>query len=316
MIAAGAPQGDRPLGGKRREAAHRGDQIAAGPPQGDRPLGGKRREAAHRGGHSPLHVESSGRGPPLVLIHGWAMHSGVWGSLPSRLARHHRVHAVDLPGHGFSAPAPTFTVAGVVAALEATFAAETSPLDLVGWSLGGQIALAWALANPQRVARLALVATTPRFVEGDGWVPALSHETLKRFGDELTVAWKATVLRFLTLQLRGSEHAHATLAALRGELFGEPSRRSLSEALAALATTDLRADVGRVIHPAVVIGGDRDTLVPAAACEWLASAMRIGRYAPIAGAAHAPFLSHPDQFVRALCGFLDARHASAPGASR
>ena len=245
------------------------------------------------------------------------MHSGVWGSLPSRLARHHRVHAVDLPGHGFSAPAATFTVAGVVAALEATFAVETTPLDLVGWSLGGQIALAWALANPQRVARLALVAATPRFVEGDGWVSAVSRETLKRFGDELAVSWKATVLRFLTLQLRGGEHAHSALTALRGELFarGEPSQRTLLEALAVLATTDLRADVGRIIHPALVIAGDRDTLVPAAAGEWLASALANGRFTSIDGAAHAPFLSHPDQFVRALCGFLDARRGPALDAS-
>ncbi len=47
MIAAGPPQGDRPLGGNRREAPLGGihELIAAGPPQGDRPLGGNRREA-------------------------------------------------------------------------------------------------------------------------------------------------------------------------------------------------------------------------------------------------------------------------------
>src|SRR4029434_3646500 len=107
------------------------------------------------------------------------------------------------------------------------------PLDLVGWSLRGQIALAWTLANPQRVARLALGAPTPRVVAGDDWASAISHETLKRFGDELGVAWKATVLRFLTLQLRGSEHAHAALTALRGQLFarGPPPRRTVSEAV-------------------------------------------------------------------------------------
>ena len=255
-----------------------------------------------------LHVESSGRGPPLVLLHGWAMHSGVWGPVASRLAPHHRVHAVDLPGHGYSAPASAFTIARVVASLEAAFSAEPSPLDIVGWSLGGQIALAWALANPQRVSRLALVATTPRFVAGDGWDHAISHETLQRFGDELAIAWKPTVLRFLTLQLRGSEHGRAALAALRGEIFarGEPSRRTLSEAFAALATTDLRAEVGRVLHPTLVIAGDRDTLVPAAAAEWLASAMANGRFVSIDGAAHVPFLSHPDEFVRALRGFLSA----------
>ncbi len=91
---------------------------------------------------SMLHVESSGHGPPLALLHGWAMHSGVWGGLAATLAKRYRVHAVDLPGHGFSAPAPSFTIEGVVRLLDAAFAAERSPLVVVGWSLGGQIALA------------------------------------------------------------------------------------------------------------------------------------------------------------------------------
>ena len=256
-----------------------------------------------------LHVESSGRGPPLVLLHGWAMHSGVFGGLPARLARDHRVHSVDLPGHGLSAPMSPFTIAGVVRVLEEAFGAERSPVTVVGWSLGGHIALAWALAHPERIARLVLVATTPRFVAGDGWDKAMSKETLARFGDELDVAWKPTVLRFLTLQMSGSEHGHATLAALRAELFarGEPSRRTLAEAFAALSTSDLRAEVGRIAQPSLVVAGNRDTLVPSAAGEWLAAAMGNGRFASIGGAAHVPFLSHPDDFGRALGGFLDER---------
>ena len=258
---------------------------------------------------SMLHVESSGHGPPLALLHGWAMHSGVWGGLAATLAKRHRVHAVDLPGHGFSAPAPSFTIDGVVRLLDAAFAAERSPLVVVGWSLGGQIALKWALAHPERIARLVLVATTPRFAAGDGWEPAMSAQTLQRFGDELEVAWKATVLRFLTLQMRGSEHGHAALASLRNDLYarGEPSRRTLSEALAALSASDLRGAVPRIAHPALVVAGERDTLAPAAAGKWLATTMPNADFVSVVGAAHVPFLSHPDAFGRALAEFLDAR---------
>jgi len=262
-----------------------------------------------------LHIDSSGSGPPLVLLHGWAMHSGVWGGLAPRLARHHRVHAVDLPGHGCSAPAPeqSFTIDAVADALDAAFAAEKSPLDVVGWSLGGQVALAWALRHPRRIARLVLVTTTPRFVADDSWDHAMSGETLQRFGDELAVAWKATVVRFLTLQMRGSEHGHAALAVLREELFarGEPSRRTLAAALAALSTADFRAEVGRISQPALVIAGDRDTLAPPEAGAWLAAALGNGRFVSIAGAAHVPFLSHPDAFVQALDGFL-SKTGTAP----
>jgi pimeloyl-[acyl-carrier protein] methyl ester esterase len=253
-----------------------------------------------------LHVESSGHGPPLALLHGWAMHSGIWSGLAAKLAKRHRVHAVDLPGHGFSAPVPSFTIDGVVRLLDAAFAAERSPIVLVGWSLGGLIAMAWSLSRPERVARLVLVSATPRFAAGDGWSCAMSRATLRRFGDELDVAWKATVLRFLTLQMRCSEHGHRALATLRGELFtrGEPSRRTLAQALLVLATTDLRAEVGSIAQPALVINGDRDTLVPSAAGEWLAAALPNGRFAAIAGAAHVPFLSHPAEFGAALGAFL------------
>src|SRR6185295_19097447 len=104
-----------------------------------------------------LHVETIGDGPPVVLLHGWAMHSGFWGPLVSRLARHHRVHAVDLPGHGESPALPRFTLDGVVDALDATFEAD-APLTLVGWSLGGLVAMRWALARPGRIGRLVLVS--------------------------------------------------------------------------------------------------------------------------------------------------------------
>ena len=53
-----------------------------------------------------LHVEYEGAGPDLVLLHGWAMHSGIWRDVRERLARHFRLHLVDLPGHGRSDPPP------------------------------------------------------------------------------------------------------------------------------------------------------------------------------------------------------------------
>ena len=253
-----------------------------------------------------LHIESSGHGSSVVLLHGWAMHSGVWGPLVPHLAKRFRVHAVDMPGHGRSAPLPSFGVAAVVAQLDDVFRAERAPIVVLGWSLGGLIGMAWSLSHPERIVRLALVATTPRFAASDGWSCAMSQQTLQRFGDELEVAWKATVLRFLTLQMRGSDQGRRVLTALRGELFarGEPSQRTLAQALGVLATTDLRADVGRIVQPVLVIQGDRDTLVPAAAGDWLAAALPNGRFAGIAGAAHVPFLSHPAEFNAVLGDFL------------
>ncbi len=241
------------------------------------------------------------------MLHGWAMHSGAWGDLPARLARRMRVHAVDLPGHGRSAPLRDFALNDVVAALDAAFARESSPMTVLGWSLGGLLAMRWALAAPARLARLILVSTTPRFAASEDWPQAMSEAALKRFGDELHVAWKAAVQRFLALQLRGSVHGRTTLALMRGQLFahGEPSPGALAGALDVLARTDLRGDVAAIAQPTLVITGDRDRVTPPDAGLWLADHLPNGRGVMIAGAGHAPFLSHPAAFGVAVDEFFD-----------
>ncbi|MEO8303839.1 MAG: pimeloyl-ACP methyl ester esterase BioH [Betaproteobacteria bacterium] len=244
-----------------------------------------------------------------MLLHGWAMHSGIWGPLVPRLARRFRVHAVDLPGHGHSALPSPFSLDGAVAAISAATAGQPSPIAVLGWSLGGLLAMRWAKHEPSRIGRIALVATSPRFAATADWPHAASAETLRRFGDELSVAWKLTIQRFLALQVQGSEHGRATLAALREQVFarGEPLPKALRDALEVIVTVDLRADVPAIAQPAIVISGERDTLTPPAAGRWLAGHLPRGQFALVRGASHVPFLSHAERFAEALDGFLDGR---------
>ncbi|MEO7158620.1 MAG: pimeloyl-ACP methyl ester esterase BioH [Vicinamibacterales bacterium] len=255
---------------------------------------------------SDVHVESAGAGPPLVLLHGWAMHSGLWGPLVPQLAARFRVHAVDLPGHGRSSSVVPCTLDDVMAAVAARFDGESGRLTVVGWSLGGAVAMHWAKVEADRIGRLVLISTSPRFVAGDDWPHAMTAETLGRFGDELRVSYRHTMTRFLSLQLQGSDDGRAALAVLRRRFFerGEPAPAALADALAPLAALDLRAAVPAIAQPTLVIAGDRDTLVPLGAAQWLAATLPNARLATIAGAAHVPFLSHRSAFERALTGFL------------
>ena len=254
-----------------------------------------------------VHVESSGAGPPLLLLHGFGMHGGLFSALLPALTPRFRVHVADLPGHGRSAPVAMGDIATLAAAIDEATAAVEGPLVVVGWSLGGQVALQWALDRPWRVRKLVLVATTPSFVIRAGWPGALAPEALARFGDELAVAYRLTLMRFLTLQVQGSDDGRRTLAQLRASLFdrGDPSREALAATLALLRDTDLRAALPRIAAAALVVAGDRDTLVPIAATRALASALPRATHAAIRGAAHAPFLSHPAAFLDALEPFID-----------
>lgn len=255
-----------------------------------------------------LHVETVGDGPPLVLLHGWALHSGLWQPIVGELSHRYRVHLVDLPGHGHSAPVAPYTLDGIVALLHAHFAPCAQPLFVLGWSFGGQVALRWARAHPDDIERLVLLCTSPCFVQRAHWPQAMDAPTLTRFGDELALNYRATLLRFLSLQVKDSERGRASLALLRSRLFerGEPSGDILQQGLRLLAQSDLRSEVPAINRPALVMAGDRDMLTPLGASEWLAQTLPSSRLEIFRGAGHAPFLSHPEPMLAALNGFLSA----------
>jgi pimeloyl-[acyl-carrier protein] methyl ester esterase len=266
-----------------------------------------------------LHVDryeyagTNGSGGPLLLIHGWGMHSGMWNRVAEELAQNFSVMAVDLPGHGFSAdfshfpfPVANFTMDSVVDELSAQFDEQ---LNVCGWSLGGQIALRWAVRHPRQVKRMVTVASKPSFVRRAGWEHALSVEILQEFADNLQHHYVLTLKRFLALQMRGSEQEREWLSVLRNGLFsrGEPDLAALQSGLEILRGCDLCSALPGIDQPVLVMAGERDTLIPLQASQHLANSMPNARLAMIKGAAHAPFLSHPDEFVRHVVDFLNEK---------
>ena len=261
-----------------------------------------------------LHVESAGQGAPLVVLHGFALHGGLFAPVVPALARVRRVHVVDLPGHGHS-QATAGTLNDHVDAVARFVASLGAPAAILGWSFGGLVAMRLARLHPHLADALVLACTTPKFVADPSWPHAMAASTLAKFGDELAAAYRLTLQRFLTLQVQGSEEAKPALAMLRRSLFDRapPRPQALASVLSILSTTDLRDDVRDIRMPALVISGRRDALTPAAAGAWLAQSLANARYVEIEGAAHAPFLSHADAFAAAVEGFLHV-HASLSGA--
>lgn len=268
-----------------------------------------------------MHVETFGSGAPLLLIHGWGMHGGMWGEMVASLAQDFCVQVVDLPGHGksgkgagsrekggapvlpLSLPSSPFPIDNIVGELASKFA---EPLTVCGWSLGGQIALRWAQLEPHKIQRLMLVSSTPCFAQRADWLEAMPLATLAEFAAALTDNPTQTLRRFVALQTRGSENERALLTRLRNELFahGEPDWSALQSGLDILRDCDLRDALPNITQPSLVIAGERDTLTPPQALQYMAAALPDAQLVTIAGAAHAPFLSHPEQFIEHLKRFL------------
>lgn len=213
------------------------------------------------------------------------------------------LYTPDLPGYrGDPLPDP-YTAETLADRLAAT---HPMPCSVLGWSLGGMVALAWAARHPRQVRSLILVGTTPVFVNRSDWAFGLDSEVLDGFAQALRQDPRATLLRFLALQARGGEEARSVVARLRALLLAQPLPQSamLAAGLELLRTVDLRPSVSAVRCPTLVVHGGYDALCPPQAGRWLAQHLPAARLELHERAAHAPFLSHPQWFAETVRRFL------------
>lgn len=256
-----------------------------------------------------LHCESFGVGPDVVMVHGWAMHSGLWRDFAGRLAANFRVTLIDLPGHGLSAEGASFTLDAVTDAL---LASAPRPAHWLGWSLGGLFALHAASREPQAVLSVGLMAATPRFTACPGW-PGVSAELLDAMADDFEQDFSATLKRFIALQTLGQDHARQLARHIEASAHGAPSPgpEAVRGGLKVLRETDLRSALVELSQPLLAVLGGRDRLVPA---RWADALSAIGpdrSVLVLPGAAHVPFLTHPVETAERVLGFLSDVEAAA-----
>lgn len=239
--------------------------------------------------------------PTLALLHGWGMNPRVFDALRGPLQNHCTLLPLALPGHGGVAHLSINTLI-----TWAAYIAEQLPpgTNLLGWSLGGQIAIRIALDYPATPQRLILMSTTPKFVRAPDWLAGIPHQDLQAFSKDMQADLRATLLRFLSLQTRGAAAQKPLLQDLRASLFSQalPHPHALRAGLEMLLHTDLRDEVYKLSlpTPTLVIHGSLDKLTPPAAGDWLAKNLPSARHQLVDGAAHAPFLSHTQQVAEAI----------------
>lgn len=250
-----------------------------------------------------LYVETRGSGPPLVLLHGWAMHGGIFASLAARLEPHHTLYLVDLPGHGHSPPRDA---AFDLDALLQPLLERLPAAPWLGWSLGGLLAMEAARRAPQQVSRLVALCASPRFVRAEDWPHAVERDVFAQFETGLRADYAATIDRFLALEAHGSDHMREELRILRAGVFsrGEPAAHALSDGLQVLESLDLRASLPGLAAPSLWIAGRRDRLVPWQGMQAAAALCADARFWRVEGGGHAPFLSHGDEVAQAVREFL------------
>lgn len=258
---------------------------------------------------STVHIETIGQGRDMVLLHGWAMHSGYFEPVIESLAKIFRIHLVDMPGHGKSQEYPSpYNIENL--AIEITDALDPILQDKaiwLGWSLGGCVATWIAAHASEKVAALILVANNAQFVQQADWLYGVEDKVLQEFANNLVNDYEKTLLRFLSLQIRGADNERELLRQLRKQMQQTmaPPAEVLKGGLDILRQFDGRDLLQQLHFPALLIAGKKDTLVPVKAVQNIASQSEKIILSAWEATGHAPFLSNPDRFTNEVKAFAD-----------
>jgi pimeloyl-ACP methyl ester carboxylesterase len=250
--------------------------------------------------------DTSGSGAPIVLLGGVAADSAFWAGLVPLLTAHRRVVTYDGRGVGRSeAPAGPYSVADLAAdALGVLDAARvTEPVDLVGHSLGGAVALEVARSYPDRVRRLVLLQAPARF--GGTARLALRAAGAAYDDDPRPMAAMARALFpwLFSASFLSAPGRYDELMRLSVDTATPQPRTGYEGQLAALAGFDASRWAAEVHHPALVVAADQDLLVTADDAAALARALPDATMVTVAGAGHCAPVERPDTCAMLVLGF-------------
>lgn len=239
-----------------------------------------------------------------VFVHGWGMNHAIWTPLLEQLPDILDPVVIDLPGHGQKADETFHSLAELVDALSESV---TEPAIWVAWSLAGLAVLQLALEQPEKVSGMMLVATNPCFVQREGWNCAMPASVFDNFAEELERDFSGTIRRFLSLQVKGSESGRQLLRQLRQGVLEQPAAniQALRSGLELLKTVDLRKQLNQISMPVHWFLGGQDGLVKASLLDQLVNLQPRATVTIFPKAAHAPFLSHMDQFIQEMAAFVE-----------
>ena len=245
-----------------------------------------------------------GKGYPILLIHGWGVTGEIWASLADELKHFFKVYIVDLPGMGGSPTISPYTLSNIAKEIKANI--PVKKCNVLGWSLGGQVAMHLATEEPDFVEKLILISTTPCFIEKLDWPHGVKEYFFLNFEIETKKNLNDTLMKFFLIQTRGIVNAKGIMKFLISKFIESTNsnRLGIKPALNILKKTDLRGKVKNIDKMALVIVGDKDRLTFPEASIWLSSQIKSSTLKVIKGANHMPFITHQEETIDSVMKFL------------
>lgn len=257
-----------------------------------------------------FHVETAGDGPPLLLLHGFTGSAANWRNHISVFSRHFRTMAIDLLGHGGSASpaeAARYSMAqcvedvnGILTALQVDSAA------VLGYSLGGRVALSLSATYPERVSHLLMVSGSPGLASAEERAARITSDEalaaqIERDGLEAFVNYWENIPLFASQKSLPA----AVRAALRHQRL-QNNALGLANSLRGLGTgvqPSLWERLSEIKTPTLLLAGELDTKFTNIA-QQMAARLPNAHLHIVPGAGHAVQLEKPEIFQARVLNFL------------
>ncbi|HWV16479.1 MAG TPA: malonyl-ACP O-methyltransferase BioC [Cellvibrio sp.] len=236
----------------------------------------------------------------LVLLHGWGCDSSLWSPVLPQLQQFAEVIALDLPGFGSSPVLEDFS-----AAVVDTLAAQLpDACVLLGWSLGGMLAVQLAARYPEKITQVITLASNAKFVAAEDYPSAMPLATNRQFNAGFAAEPEATRKLFSGLLIQGDSQERALLKKIRPAMAAIAITDNWAQALQLLAALDNRAAFASLQQPGLHLLGEADVLVPVAAANALTALNNSQDIQILPQAAHALHWSQPEKVVQLIADFL------------
>lgn len=247
-----------------------------------------------------LGIRRAGSGAPIILFHSLLADASSFDHITGPLLQTHQVIVLDLPGFGASdrVEGGLEAVADRVGAAIKAMELQQKPIFL-GNGYGGFVALTTAIRHPGIASRLVLADCGAAFSEPGraafrGMSAGAAAKGLAGIAD-------VAMRRLFAPEFQA---ANPDLIEERRQRFVAVDPQTFHNACAALAALDLRPELSKVTVPVLVLVGEHDEATPPPMSQELAAALPDARLEILTGCAHVPQLQAPEQFMKAISGFI------------
>ena len=252
-------------------------------------------------GHGALTAVRAGQGRDLVILHSLLADRTAFDPVLERLTTKHRVTLINLPGFHGSQPLPLALMDGYIAAIEDGFEEFGIGNDsvLIGNGFGGTVALAFALAHPERISKLLLSDAAACF-------PPQGREAFAVMAQKVAEAGLGAVAEIAARRVHSPAYlqAHPEAIETRKQVLLGIDPKAFQAACKILQETDLVPLLHRLRVPTLVVCGELDQATPPALNKQIVEKVAGAKYVELPGCGHCPPLEQPEQFIAAIKDFV------------